>query len=203
MSTVRLKKGKCSSLLRNLCCDCVHGPILLKSRRAHEAFWELSWGWKRAAWSGDLSSGDKAPSFKIATDDGETVTSASLKGAPYMSCIFIPRTTRPAAPSRPSAFPRRLAEVQEAGRTGDRRVQGQSGIAQKVSRQTQAEDRVGIRPDIKDGASLGRVGREDLCMAANTWAWSAPPSWLMPRASSIRRGTRLRFPAMLTLCWLR
>jgi thioredoxin-dependent peroxiredoxin len=35
-----------------------------------------------------LTAGDKAPSFKIKTDDGATVSSASLKGAPYVLYFY-------------------------------------------------------------------------------------------------------------------
>jgi peroxiredoxin Q/BCP len=38
--------------------------------------------------AGALAAGDKAPSFKITTDSGETVTSASLKGAPYIVYFY-------------------------------------------------------------------------------------------------------------------
>jgi len=35
-----------------------------------------------------LAAGDKAPSFKIASDGGETLSSASLKGAPYVVYFY-------------------------------------------------------------------------------------------------------------------
>src|SRR6218665_2554310 len=35
-----------------------------------------------------LEAGDKAPNFKLATDDGGTVTPASLKGAPYVLYFY-------------------------------------------------------------------------------------------------------------------
>ena len=35
-----------------------------------------------------LAAGDKAPSFKITTDSGETLTSASLKGSPYILYFY-------------------------------------------------------------------------------------------------------------------
>ena len=38
--------------------------------------------------SGRLAVGDKAPGFKLATDDGETVTLASLKGAPFVVYLY-------------------------------------------------------------------------------------------------------------------
>lgn len=35
-----------------------------------------------------LSAGDRAPSFKLATDSGETISSSSLKGAPYVVYFY-------------------------------------------------------------------------------------------------------------------
>ena len=35
-----------------------------------------------------LSVGDKAPSFKIASDDGQTISSAGLKGTPYVIYFY-------------------------------------------------------------------------------------------------------------------
>jgi peroxiredoxin Q/BCP len=40
------------------------------------------------ALAGGLSAGDKAPSFKIATDSGETISSSSLKGKPYIVYFY-------------------------------------------------------------------------------------------------------------------
>ena len=40
--------------------------------------------------AGNLSPGDKAPSFKVTTDEGETVSSSNLKGSPYV-VYFYPR----------------------------------------------------------------------------------------------------------------
>ena len=38
--------------------------------------------------AGGLSAGDRAPSFRVATDGGETISSASLKGAPYVVYFY-------------------------------------------------------------------------------------------------------------------
>ena len=38
--------------------------------------------------AGGVVAGDKAPSFKITTDSGDTLTSASLKGAPYIVYFY-------------------------------------------------------------------------------------------------------------------
>jgi thioredoxin-dependent peroxiredoxin len=35
-----------------------------------------------------LAAGDKAPSFKIKTDDGRTISSSSLKGTPYLLYFY-------------------------------------------------------------------------------------------------------------------
>ena len=35
-----------------------------------------------------LAAGDKAPTFKVATDGGETLSSAALKGAPYVVYFY-------------------------------------------------------------------------------------------------------------------
>ena len=51
-----------------------------------------------------LAAGDKAPSFKIKTDDGGHDFLGRASRARPMSCTFIPRTTLPVAPRRPSAF---------------------------------------------------------------------------------------------------
>jgi len=58
-----------------------------------------------------LTAGDKAPSFKIKTDDGGTVSPASLKGAPYV-LYFYPKDdtsgcTKEASDSRKSSSPSR------------------------------------------------------------------------------------------------
>ena len=37
---------------------------------------------------GELAAGDKAPSFRIATDGGETISSSSLKGTPYVVYFY-------------------------------------------------------------------------------------------------------------------
>ena len=38
--------------------------------------------------AGGLSAGDRAPSFKLATDGGETISSSNLKGAPYVVYFY-------------------------------------------------------------------------------------------------------------------
>jgi len=50
-----------------------------------------------------LAAGDKAPSFKITTDSGDTVTSASLKGAPYV-IYFYPKDDTSGCTAEACAF---------------------------------------------------------------------------------------------------
>ena len=38
--------------------------------------------------AGNLSPGDKAPSFKVTTDEGEAVSSSNLKGSPYVVYFY-------------------------------------------------------------------------------------------------------------------
>src|ERR1700712_139319 len=64
--------------------------------------------------AGGLSSGDKAPSFRIATDDGETVTSASLKGASYI-LYFYPKDDTSGCTKQAIGFSESLAKFKKLG----------------------------------------------------------------------------------------
>jgi peroxiredoxin Q/BCP len=59
-----------------------------------------------------LESGDKAPSFKIATDDGGTLTSAGLKGAPYV-LFFYPKDDTSGCTKEAIGFSQSLAKFQK------------------------------------------------------------------------------------------
>ena len=61
-----------------------------------------------------LESGDKAPSFKIATDDGGTLTSAGLKGAPYV-LFFCPKDDTSGCTREACAFRDALPDYRKAG----------------------------------------------------------------------------------------
>src|SRR3982751_2968563 len=61
-----------------------------------------------------LEAGDKAPSFKIATDDGEALTSASLKGAPYV-IYFYPKDDTSGCTKQAIGFSESLKKLEKLG----------------------------------------------------------------------------------------
>ena len=61
-----------------------------------------------------LAAGDKAPSFKIATDSGETVTSASLKGTPYV-VYFYPKDDTSGCTKEAIDFSQSLKKFEKLG----------------------------------------------------------------------------------------
>ncbi len=64
--------------------------------------------------AGGLSSGDRAPSFKIATDGGETLSSAGLKGAPYI-VYFYPKDDTSGCTKQAIAFSATLPKFRKLG----------------------------------------------------------------------------------------
>ena len=61
-----------------------------------------------------LAVGDKVPSFKIMTDEGETVSSASLKGRPYI-LYFYPKDDTSGCTKEAIAFSDKLKKFDKAG----------------------------------------------------------------------------------------
>lgn len=61
-----------------------------------------------------LEAGDKAPSFKIATDDGGALSSASLKGAPYV-VFFYPKDDTSGCTKEAIGFSENLAKFRKLG----------------------------------------------------------------------------------------
>ena len=61
-----------------------------------------------------LEAGDKAPSFKIGSDDGEVLTSASLKGAPYV-VYFYPKDDTSGCTKEAIGFSESLKKFEKAG----------------------------------------------------------------------------------------
>lgn len=64
--------------------------------------------------AGGLSSGDRAPSFKIATDGGETFSSAGLKGSPYI-VYFYPKDDTSGCTKEAIAFSAALPKFRKLG----------------------------------------------------------------------------------------
>jgi len=69
-----------------------------------------------AAAAEGLAAGDKAPSFKIITDSGETVTSASLKGSPYI-VYFYPKDDTSGCTKEAIGFSESLKKFEKLGVT--------------------------------------------------------------------------------------
>ena len=61
-----------------------------------------------------LSSGDRAPAFRIATDGGETVSSAGLKGSPYV-VYFYPKDDTSGCTKEAVAFSAALPKFRKLG----------------------------------------------------------------------------------------
>ena len=61
-----------------------------------------------------LEAGDKAPSFRIATDDGGALSSASLKGAPYV-VFFYPKDDTSGCTKEAIGFSENLAKFRKLG----------------------------------------------------------------------------------------
>jgi len=69
-----------------------------------------------AAAAEGLAAGDKAPSFKITTDSGETVTAASLKGSPYI-VYFYPKDDTSGCTKEAIGFSESLKKFEKLGVT--------------------------------------------------------------------------------------
>ena len=65
---------------------------------------------------GGLSPGDRAPSFKIATDAGETLSSVSLKGSPYV-VYFYPKDDTSGCTKEAIGFSESLKKFEKLGVT--------------------------------------------------------------------------------------
>src|SRR4051812_10417590 len=61
-----------------------------------------------------LAAGDKAPSFKITTDEGETISPSSLKGSPYV-LYFYPKDDTSGCTKEAIAFSEHLKKFEKAG----------------------------------------------------------------------------------------
>src|SRR4051812_8875524 len=61
-----------------------------------------------------LAAGDKAPSFKITTDEGETISPSSLKGSPYV-LYFYPKDDTSGCTKEAIAFSEQLKKFEKAG----------------------------------------------------------------------------------------
>ena len=111
--------------------------------------------------AGGLAVGDKAPSFKIATDDGGTVTSASLKGAPYV-LYFYPKDDTSGCTKQAIGFSEALAKFKKLGVP----VIGVSKDSLESHKKFRAKHKLkialGSDPDIKLAQAWGVWGEKTL-----------------------------------------
>jgi peroxiredoxin Q/BCP len=108
-----------------------------------------------------LAAGDKAPSFKIATDEGETISSSALKGAPYI-VYFYPKDDTSGCTKEAIAFSGALKQFEKAGV----RVIGVSKDSveshAKFRKKHKLKLTLGSDPDIKMAEAWGVWGEKTL-----------------------------------------
>ena len=108
-----------------------------------------------------LAAGDKAPSFKVATDGGETVSSAALKGAPYV-VYFYPKDDTSGCTKQAIGFSESLKKFDKLGI----RVLGVSKDSleshAKFRKKHKLKIALGSDPDIKTAEAYGVWGEKTL-----------------------------------------
>ena len=108
-----------------------------------------------------LAAGDKAPSFKITTDDGETISSSGLKGASYI-VYFYPKDDTSGCTKQAIAFSDKLKQFEKAGV----RVIGVSKDSLESHAKFRKKHRLkltlGSDPDIKMAQDWGVWGEKTL-----------------------------------------
>jgi thioredoxin-dependent peroxiredoxin len=108
-----------------------------------------------------LAAGDKAPSFKIITDEGETISPSSLKGSPYV-LYFYPKDDTSGCTKEAIAFSEHLKKFEKAGL----RVIGVSKDSieshAKFRKKHKLKITLGADPDIKMAEAWGVWGEKSL-----------------------------------------
>jgi peroxiredoxin Q/BCP len=108
-----------------------------------------------------LAAGDKAPSFKIMTDEGETISPSSLKGSPYV-LYFYPKDDTSGCTKEAIAFSEHLKKFEKAGL----RVIGVSKDSieshAKFRKKHKLKITLGADPDIKMAEAWGVWGEKSL-----------------------------------------
>ena len=108
-----------------------------------------------------LAAGDKAPSFKITTDEGETISPSSLKGSPYV-VYFYPKDDTSGCTKEAIAFTEHLRKFEKAGL----RVIGVSKDSieshAKFRKKHKLKIALGADPDLKMAEAWGVWGEKTL-----------------------------------------
>lgn len=107
-----------------------------------------------AAAAGGLSAGDKAPDFKLATGEGESVSRASLKGHPFV-LYFYPKDDTSGCTKEAIDFSAALAKFEKLGVT----VLGVSKDSlpshEKFKKKHKLKLELGSDPDLKTATAYG------------------------------------------------
>ena len=108
-----------------------------------------------------LEAGDKAPSFKIATDDGETLSSAGLKGAPYV-VYFYPKDDTSGCTKEAIGFSEACKKFDKLGVTVIGVSKDSLESHDKFRKKHKLKIALGSDPDIKMAKDWGVWGEKTL-----------------------------------------
>src|SRR3954471_14676684 len=108
-----------------------------------------------------LEAGDKAPSFKIECDDGEAVTSASLKGSPYI-VYFYPKDDTSGCTKEAIGFSESLKKFEKLGVTVLGISKDSLESHAKFRKKHKLKIALGSDPDIKMAKDWGVWGEKTL-----------------------------------------
>ena len=110
---------------------------------------------------GGLSAGDRAPSFKIATDDGENVSSSGLKGAPYV-IYFYPKDDTSGCTKEAIGFSESLKKFDKLGVAVIGISKDSLESHAKFRKKYKLKIALGSDPDIKTAQAWGVWGEKSL-----------------------------------------
>jgi peroxiredoxin Q/BCP len=108
-----------------------------------------------------LVAGDKAPSFKIATDAGETISSASLKGQPYV-VYFYPKDDTSGCTKEAIGFSESLKKFEKLGVTVIGVSKDSVESHARFRKKHKLKVALGADPDLKMAEAWGVWGEKTL-----------------------------------------
>lgn len=145
--------------------------------------------------------GSAAPDFDLPTDGTGRISLKALRGS-LVVVYFYPRDDTPGCTKEACGFNDALPDFSKlkaeiVGVSKDKeashaRFRGKYGLKFQLAADT----------ELKAAKAYG-VWIEKSSTAANTWAWTAPPSSSTRTGSSAASGAASKSPAMSTRCWRR
>ena len=108
-----------------------------------------------------LSAGDRAPSFKIATDDGESISSSGLKGTPYV-IYFYPKDDTSGCTKQAIGFSESLKKFDKIGVTVIGISKDSLESHAKFRKKHKLKIALGSDPEIKMAQDWGVWGEKSL-----------------------------------------